>query len=355
MVTNPLLNAWQDSAKDENTDECRFLFGAVQGGDVTADEESLAGTYFDQTLTGGRYYLNDAFNLAAERLPFPGVPCINGINLDPKFTAPNPVNAGETVGFNGMDSDLTLDAAVGYSAGGSPQPNYATYTWNFGDGTPVVSGYAPGSPTCETPYLSPCAASLFHRYQYGGTYEVTLQVRDVGGNVATVTHQVTVDGPPPPGASAGAGAAGAGAATPNGSAGAGAGSTNGAPVAAAAIISHKLSLALRKGFTVSYSVNEQVAGHFELLLSRSEAHHLGIGGAPATGMPAGSAPELVIAKALLITTKGGHSTLSIKVSKHTAARLHKLHKLSLMLRLIVHSASKTPASTTVVSTATLTG
>ena len=104
-----------------------------------------------------------------------------------------------------MESDIALDAAFGYSAGGSPQANYATYTWNFGDGSPVVSGYAPGAPTCETPWLSPCAASEFHSYQYGGAYEVTLTVKDVGGNTTSVTHVVNVVGPPPPGGGSGGG------------------------------------------------------------------------------------------------------------------------------------------------------
>ncbi len=98
-----------------------------------------------------------------------------------------------------MGSLITLNASVDYSGSGTPQPDYATYSWNFGDGTPAVAGYAPGSPACELPWLTPCAASVLHSYQYGGTYEVTLTVTDVAGNKASVTHQVTVVGPPAPG------------------------------------------------------------------------------------------------------------------------------------------------------------
>ena len=72
---------------------------------------------------------------------------------------------------------------------------------------------------------------------------------------------------------------------------------------------------------VRYSVNEQVAGHFEVLLSRSLARRLGITGPPAVGLPAGSPPQLVIAKAFIVTTKGGRSTVKIQFSKRTAQRL----------------------------------
>jgi len=344
MVTDPLLNGWQDKDHFENTDECRFLFGPVLGGSVTVNEETLAGNLFDQNLAGGTYYLNDAFSLAALRLPYPGVPCLNNVNLGAKFTAPNTVNAGEVVGFDGMESDIALDAGIGYSAGGAPQPNYATYTWNFGDGTPEVSGYAPGSAPCEEPWLSPCAGSVFHAYQYGGIYNVTLTVRDVGGNVQDIGHQVTVVGPQSPatgGSTPGGGSAGNGVVP--------------APVAAAVILRQSLRDALRKGLLVSYSVNEQVAGHFEVLLSRSVARRLGIAGTPATGLPAGSPAELVIGKAILVTTKGGHSAVHIQFSKHTDARLAHVHKVSLMLRLIVrNAATSNPVTTTVVTAATLT-
>jgi hypothetical protein len=360
MVTDPLLNAWQDSDHYENTDECRFLFGPEAGG-LAADPGTKAGTLYNQTLNGANYYLNDAFSLAAYRLPYPGVGCLNNVNLDPMFTAPNPVNAGEVVGFDGMESDIALDAGISYSATGTPQANYATYTWNFGDGTPEVSGYAPGSPPCETPWLSPCAASIYHTYQYGGTYEVTLTVRDVGGNLSEVSHDVTVVGPPPSTASTpGTGAtpgSGSVAGTQTGGSTSGASTpTVPAPVAAAAILPQSLRKALRKGLVVSYSVNEQVAGRFEVLISTATARRLGISGTPATGMPAGSPPQLVIAKAILVTTKGGHNAVHILFSKRTAARLAHSHKVALTLRLIVrNSASSNPATTTVISAVTLGG
>jgi hypothetical protein len=356
IVTNPLLNAWQDASNNEATDECRNFFGSGKiEGSSSAEPGSLAGTLANQQIGSGKYYLNNAFDLAALKLVYPGVACLAGVSLAPQFTVPTIVKTGEVVGFDGMESNISLNAGTRYSSGGTPEANYATYTWNFGDGSPEVSGFAPGAPACEVPWLSPCAASEFHSYTYGGTYEVKLTVTDVGGNVSSTVHTVTVDGPPPPVVGSGPGASGSG----------GPGSSSGAPgtpgvvivpnpVAAASVISQSLKSVLRSGLVIRYSVNEQVAGHFDVLLDRATARRLKITGTPAVNLPAGTPPELVIAKAILVTTKGGRSAVRIKFSKRTAARLAHTHKVKLTLRLIVRNASPTsPASTTVLSSFTL--
>ncbi len=207
IVTDPLLNGWQQQKGERNeaTDECRNFFADLLGGSVTANPETFAGTLFNQTFGKGNYYLNDAFNLAALNLPYPGISCLHGIRLEPKFTAPNPVNSGEIVGFDGMESDITLNEGTIYT-GTTPSTTYAKYTWNFGDGTPEVTGFAPGAPSlnspetypCAEPWLTPCAASTFHSYQYGGVYTVTLTVIDTGGNTESVSNEITVIGPPAP-------------------------------------------------------------------------------------------------------------------------------------------------------------
>jgi hypothetical protein len=340
IVTDPLLDAWQDPARNEATDECRNRFLPTIGGGSSAGEFTKAGTLFNQLLDGGSYYLNDAFSLAAWRLPYPGVECLPGVALVPQFTAPNQVNAGEIVGFDGMESDISLDAAFSYTAGGPPQANYATYLWSFGDGTPGVAGYAPGAPACSSPWLSPCAASVFHAYAYGGTYRVTLTVTDVGGDSSTGSHLVTVVGPPPP-ASAGPGAAGAG------------GGAKPAPVprVTAVAASHSLRNALRKGLSVRYSVNERVAGRFEVLIASSLARRLGLHGAPATGLAPGTPPQVVIGQAILVTTGGGTSIAHIQFGKRTASRLGRLHGVTVLLRLVVKNASA--QSATVLTSVTL--
>jgi hypothetical protein len=361
IVTNPLLNAWQDPVGDEVTDECRNSFFTATG-NPAANPKTVAGFMSNQSLGEGKYYLNDAFNLAAYRLPYPAIPCLHGVALEPKFTAPNTVNTGELVGFDGMESDITLNDDIGYSkTTGAEESKYATYKWNFGDETPEITGVAPGAPSlnspetspCELPWQTPCAASTFHSYVYGGTYNVTLTVTDTGGNTASVTEPITVVGPSPPPppsslvppaiqppASAAPGVAPA-PAVPG-------------PSVTAAAVSSSLKQVAKSGLVVRYSVNEQVAGRFEVLLEATVAHHLGISGPAATGMPAGSPRLLVIGHALLVTTKSGHSSVRIKFSKSISKHLRRAKQVKLTLRLIARNAdAKNPLFTTVTSTVVL--
>ena len=125
-------------------------------------------------------------------------------------------------------------------------------------------------------------------------------------------------------------------------------------MATQAVLSHSLSSTLKKGLLISYSVNEQVAGQFQVLLASSVAKRIGLHGPVAVGLPAGTPPQIVIAKAILVTTKGGHSTVKILFGKKTAAKLRKLHKVTVMLRLTVRNASShSPLSTTVLTPVTL--
>ncbi|HEY2283660.1 MAG TPA: PKD domain-containing protein [Solirubrobacteraceae bacterium] len=362
IVTDPLLNAWQDKNHNEAIDECRNVFGLVLGGTSTTNEESEAGNLFNQSLGAGSYYLNDAFNAAAYRIYQPGGPCLHHVNLAPSFTAPTPVNHEEIVGFNGLESNVALNAAASF-VGGVEKPTYATYTWSFGDGSPTVSGYAPGAPPCsEVPWRSPCAAGVFHAYKYGGTYEVTLTVRDVGGNEASVSHQIKVEGPQPPqpappagggssATSAGPAGSSSGGGSPATSPGAGAKPPVPGPVATQAVLSSSLSRTLSKGLLVRYSVSQQATGHFEVLLAASTAHRVGLHPPLATGLPAGTPPQVVIAKALLVTTKAGRNTLKIQFGKVTAKRLRRLHSVPLLLRLNLRNAGG--GTTTVLSKLTL--
>lgn len=374
-VTDPLLNAWQDPNGREVTDECRNSFFATDGGGASANPLTGAGTLSNQTLNSGSYYLNDAFNLASLLLPYPGVPCMNNVSFEPYFTAPNTVNTGEIVGFDGMESDVTLDAAIGFSPGGIAQSKYATYTWNFGDGSAPITGYAPGAPTANSPAVSPCptwepvcTASTYHAYQYGGTYEVTLTITDVGGDTGSVKKQITVDGPPPPspeqpsggGSAGGSGSpastttGGPSSAGPQGSQAPGATTTVPAPIVTGIATTTSLKKALSKGLPVHYTANEQVAGSIEVLLESSVAKRLGVHGSTATGLPKGTPSSIVVGTAVLVTTKAGQGTLHIKFSSRTSARLKHVRKLKLMLRLFARNASRqSPQTTTALSTVVL--
>jgi hypothetical protein len=372
IVTDPLLNAWQDSAHNEVTDECRNFFLPYLGGSEAALPLTFAGTLYNQSFAGANAYINDAFDLAALRLPYPGVPCMTGISLVPQFTAPNPVNTGELVGFDGMESNITLDDDIGYSkTTGAEEPKYAIYKWNFGDETPEVTGFAPGAPSlnspeispCEFPWKAPCAASTYHSYQYGETYNVTLTVTDTGGNTASVTEPITVVGPPrpssttPTGGPSGPGSGGPAAAPVTGAPQGPPAPTvtpTPAPVVTGFATSTSLKKVLSGGLAVRYTANEQVAGSIQVLLDAATAKRLGIHGATATGLPKGTPRSIVVGTAVLVTTKAGQGTLKIKFSPRTAARLKHTHKLKLTLRLFARNASRqNPQTTTVLSTVVL--
>ncbi|HTY95754.1 MAG TPA: PKD domain-containing protein, partial [Solirubrobacteraceae bacterium] len=301
-------------------------------------------------------------NLAAERLTFPGVFCMPGISLEPEFNAISPVEPNEIVGFDAGDSIITLNAGVHYVAG-KPEPTYAKMKWNFGDGT-ETEGYAPGSPKCEAPWLTECAESVYHTYTKPGTYTVTLTVKDVGGNVDSVSHEITVVGTPeeavvtPPASSTSSPSGSSPSVVtspppvPGGTTASGA--TVPLPVATAYVLSHSLKTALSKGVAVRYQVNEQVAGHFEVLLGQKTAKHLKIHGSMATGLPAGSEPEVIIGTALVVTLKGGGSTTHVILTKSATSHLRHVKKLPLSLRLTVRNAAvHDPATAVVVSAFTL--
>jgi hypothetical protein len=377
-VTDPLLNGWQDSTGNEATDECRNFFAPKSGGGYSPLEGSQAGQLATQTIAGRPYYLQMAFNLASAKLTYPGVPCVPGIRLTPQFNVPTPVNPNEVVGFDGMESEITLNwAGLSLTA---PTQTYATYTWNFGDGTPTVTGYAPGTPPCAAPLLSPCAASVFHSYAQGGSYHVKLTVKDVAGNVASVTHEVLVNGPAGPSTGGGGGGGGGGGAGGGGGGGAVGGAAGGAaggvagaasgaggssgggatatvyppPTARAFAPSASLRSAIRHGLTVSYSVNEQVAGVIEVLLDARTAGHLHIRGPIATELPSGFPRSLVIGRAVLVTRKAGNGAVHLKLSRATANALRRVHRVALTLRVVVRNASRTnPVSTSLLSSVVL--
>jgi PKD repeat protein len=79
-------------------------------------------------------------------------------------------------------STLTTGAPASFDASDSKDPDgfIASYSWNFGDGTPAQDGEAPS-----------------HTFAAAGRYTVTLEVTDDAGATARVEHVVTVAAPPP--------------------------------------------------------------------------------------------------------------------------------------------------------------
>jgi PKD repeat protein len=358
-ATDPLFNGWRDAGDgNEVVDKCRTDFYGgelIEPLSLTVDPHTKAGAAHNQTIDGTPYFLNDVFDQAAYYAAYPGVMCINGVSVDPQFTAQNPIRSGDVATFNTTESNVSL--------------GIQKYNWTFGDGTSTevncqgrvpTNGYGPQecTETSGTGATNP-VASTSHIYTYGGTYEVTLTVVDDAGHTASVAHEVTVIGPappaPPPHKEETAGSSPAVSSPGTGTTSGSSTPATGTPVkvtATQSVAPQSLASALRSGIVVRYSVSEQVAGRFEVLLASSLAKKLGIHGTPASGLAKGTPAQTVIAKAILVTTKGGHSTYKIKFSKATAARLRKVGKVSLMIRLVVHNA-KSPTTTTVLNTVKL--
>jgi hypothetical protein len=326
LVTDPLLNAWKDSSHREVTDECRNFFLPTLTTDGSEKPGSKAGVLYNQVLSAGSYYINDAFNAAALSLPYPAIPCVTGVRLVPQFTSPSTVNSGDIVAFDGMESLIDLSSVVAFGA--SAPTKYATYTWNFGDGTPPVSGYAPGAPACTVPWLSPCAASVLHSYQYGGTYSVSLAVTDAVGKKVTVVNPIVVLGPAPPAAHG----SGSGSGT-------GAGFGPPPPSASVAVLSRSLRQVLRSGLLITYSVGERVTGRFEVMLDKKVGHKLHLRAPAATGLAQGTPAQMVIGKSILVTLGGGQSRMRIQLPGSITSRLAHLHSVALILRLVVRNAA----------------
>jgi hypothetical protein len=348
-ITDPLLDAWRDAEGNENVDECRNFFAEALGGEskIKENANTEAGTLYNQTIGSDNYYLNDAFNLSALLQGFPGIPCLPGIRLEPQFTAPNTVAAGDLAGFDASESTVTLDAGVGYNAKGEQVETFPTYTWSFGDGTHTTSAYPLGASQVDEP-------SVLHSYQYGGTYEVTLAVTDVGGNTATASRQITVDGTPAPSSSVPgvappptAPSVAALAATGPGS------SAVASPTLTQSVLSSSLKKAVSLGLAIRYRVDQQVAGRAEALLSALTARSLGIKARRVYGLPTGYPASVLVASAVIVTTKGGQGVLRIRFPKAVARKLAKARKLTLTLRFVVHGASRPPRTITELSTVVL--
>jgi parallel beta-helix repeat protein len=95
---------------------------------------------------------------------------------------PEPPNATLDVSPNSGRPPLAVTADASTSS--DPDGDIESYSFNFGDGTPVVGPQ--GGPTAP------------HTYTQPGTYTVTVTVRDTGGRTSQATDQVTVSNNDPP-------------------------------------------------------------------------------------------------------------------------------------------------------------
>ena len=217
-----------------------LLLRADHRGSSSASPRTNAGNLFNQEYAERRYYLNDAFNLAAELFSrIPGVPCMNGISLEPRFTAPSPVNAGETVGFDGMESNITLERRGQLPRGGAGR-ELRDLPVELRRRHRRSERLRARRADLRNALAQPLRRQRVPLLPYGGTYHVTLTVTDVGGHGRRQPRSSPGRRRPrPPPATARAGQAPRCRSRSNG--------IVPPPIAAAAIISHSLKKALHKG------------------------------------------------------------------------------------------------------------
>jgi hypothetical protein len=335
-MDDPMVSSgwFQDLSNAEQSDMCRWVFGAKNEEEKKQEEKKKEGTQAEtlatQTVGGTAYYLQFGYDSTGISIGH-GATCWNGVELNPHFTATNVVKGGDVVAFDALESSMTLAANTELLAADEPF-TAPEYEWHFGDGSSV-------GPTFE--------ASVFHTYQYAGNYKVTLNVTDSGGYTRSFTATTPVGSPPAPTPPSTPGVTSP--STPSsssGSSGASSGSTPGAPVLTQSVLARSLSKVMRLGLAVRYRVNEQVAGRAEALLDAPAAARLHIKGHTATGLPSGYPREIVVGSAVLVTTRAGQGTLRIRFGKTIAKRMASAHRVKLTLRFVLRNVSASGVHTT---------
>ncbi len=348
IITDPNLNGYYDSSGLEAPDKCEAT-GIPPGGDPqawwlyqTSNPQPLSLPYGVQSDSNfynafsvlfsdnDQYYLQAEFNQAEGNPPATYGQCVPGAELTPRFPVPASALPNQMIGFDSSSTNATMGVRQ--------------YVWNFGDGSPTAVI------TCPTQVPAICNPSTYHAFTTPGTYNVTLTVTDGGGYTAAATDSLKILGAAPAGGGSGSGSSGAtSSSTTTTSTTTATTTTTAAPAAPAApaivppkatqaIVASSVSKALRSGLVVHYSVTQQVAGHFEVLLDARTAKHLGIKGPVVKGVKVdGLSNPVEIGTALLETTKAGKDGIAITFSKTAAARLKHTRTLTLTVRLVAHN------------------
>ena len=130
----------------------------------------------DSTWSGNRYFTGRIDDVAIYPTALTGAQ-IRQQYIDSGRTIVGGTNQPPTASFTATPTNLSV--AFDGSGSSDPDGSVASYSWDFGDGSPAGSGATPQ-----------------HTYASGGTYHVTLTVTDNQGATGTVEHDVTVTPPP---------------------------------------------------------------------------------------------------------------------------------------------------------------
>jgi hypothetical protein len=270
-IVNPWLNGWfaNDGSEINDNDGC-----APAG--VPADNAVVGNSSQNPYLLQAEFSNGGVIEIDPN-----GPVCATAVALSPTFVVPSPIDQGDVVAFDGSTTVSSLVI-----------PN-AEYKWDFGDGTTSVG------------------ASVVHSYAKGGTYTVTLNVADRGGNVSSVSQTISVLGP------------------------------NGQPVSSTItnpglrvrllLAPQSLRTVLRAGVAVWVSSNEPADGIVTLSISRNAARRAHI--SPGRGA------TVMIGRGTVSSINTGTVSLHLHLSRAMAAKLKHLSHVTLTVRLALVAAS----------------
>jgi len=260
---------------------------ALNGSEINDNGCIPFGKQYDSVTVGSsaqnKYVLQREFNNAGVIETDPNaLSCTPAVGLAPAFVAPSPANQGDVVQFDGSKTVSTLIV---------PR---AGYRWNFGDGTTAVG------------------PSVVHTYAKGGTYAVSLNVTDRGGNVSSLSQTIVVLGP------------------------------DGKPVsppvpptpglqARLQLMPQGLRAMLRSGLSIRVTSNKAANGIVTLSVPRKAARRAHI--------RTGRGKAVVIGRGTVSGIKAGTVTLHLRLSRTTATKLRRLGHVTVTIRLALVGAT----------------
>ncbi len=268
-IVDPYLNGWIANNGSEINDND----GCVPEG--TAADSATVGNGAQNP-----YFLQPEFTNSGVIQSDPNTyfGCAHNVIFTPAFVVPSAVNQGDEIQFDGSTTASTLLV-----------PN-AGYVWNFGDGTPTVSG-----------------PSVLHTYTKGGTYTVTLRVTDRGGDVRTLAQTVVVLGKTGQVVGGGSGSV-----------------SNPGLHVHLQILPQGLKAMLRHGVAVRVGSNEAAAGIASVSISHATAKRAHI---------KGRGPAIVIGRGTVSNLTAGSVELHLRLSRSMTKKLGHLHRVTLTVRL----------------------
>lgn len=274
-IVNPALNGWfaLDGSEINDNGGCTGLGNGLDTVTVGVSSQNP-------------YYLQREFNNGGAISPDPYTyfGCAPVVVLTPNFVVPSAVNQGDVVALDGSSSATTLLI-----------PN-AGYQWNFGDGSTATG------------------PSVEHSYARGGVYTVTLTVTDRGQHQQSLSQTITVLGPtgqPVTGTPGQLGGSGGGGASPL--------------QVRIQLMPQGLKQVLRSGIAVRVTSNENANGIASVSIARSLAKRL--------HLRVSRRPFVTIGRGTLSSVKHGTVMLYLHLSRTMAARIRRLHRVTLTVGL----------------------